>query len=362
MSDGDAFERMNELVYEASNLPHGETQVRMLEEAVRFSDITQDIEYMFDARMQLINAATFAGHSEKMYPAFAWCLAQYEKDPERFYYSEDHLLWYFKWVLGNVTEVPQLSMDKIDAMFDQMSTMYRDCGYNQRPVLYLKACLAQASGFHDEEQKYFQKFSKLKRDDMADCSACEIDGMANHYLFHNEFEDAVKTVQPILDGRETCETVPARTYNRILQPLAVLGRYDEADEYLRKAYRLIRNNPQYLRAIGYQIFYLLHRNKTQMAVQRFEKHLGWALNSFEMDSVFTFYLAVRQLLQKLRKRKTHRELTLPKAFPLFSADGNYDLEQIDNWFDEKTRTIAGKFDQRNGNDYYTSDLMNSLCY
>ena len=156
MSDKDPFERISELFYEANRLPHGEAQVRIVEEAVRLADATQDLDWMFDARKQLIEAATFAGHTEKMYPAFAWCLSQYEKTPERFGYHEYELLWYFKWALGNVCEVPQLSMDKIEAMFEQMSKMYRDCGYNQRPVLNLKASLAQASGYRDEEEKYFR--------------------------------------------------------------------------------------------------------------------------------------------------------------------------------------------------------------
>jgi len=59
----------------------------------------------FHLRQELIEAATFGGMEDRALIAFSWCLAQSDKDADRF--PEQDLLWgKYKWILAGITDFP----------------------------------------------------------------------------------------------------------------------------------------------------------------------------------------------------------------------------------------------------------------
>ena len=172
----------------------------------------------------------------------------------------------------------------------------------------------------------------------------------------------VEAAEPALAGRVTCEEVPHRTLNYVLRPLALLGRHDEADAHQKKGYRLIRGNPSFLRYVALQIAYLTHRERHRTAVNMFQRHLAWALATFELRSQYMFDLAAIRLLGQLADRRPTAKLNLPQAFPLFDPSGQYELAPLIGWFKDRSRALAERFDARNGNDFFSREMVERLAY
>src|SRR5687768_161210 len=103
--------QIDDLMDQAAGL--GDTPVRLAleEEAVRIADTHQDISVGFDLRHNVIRTATFCGCAEKALVAFAWMLAQCDRDPDRF--PESNLMWRYKWILGSLDDFPQITLQQI---------------------------------------------------------------------------------------------------------------------------------------------------------------------------------------------------------------------------------------------------------
>ncbi|MCO6042556.1 hypothetical protein NG895_01420 [Aeoliella sp. ICT_H6.2] len=358
----DTLERIEDLVDEAMQLPHGEVQVRLLDEAVRLADIVRDQDVMFATRIYLVDSGVFSGHFEKSLPAFAWCLAQFEQDPQRYRDQERTLLWYFKNVLHNADELPQLTREQVEELRGQMARLYGQCGYNMRPVHYTRLVFAIRIGDRQLAEESFANYRAVRRDSMADCIACEADSEVEYFEFIDEPEQALKTAGPSLQGRLTCAEVPHRTYSYVLRPLAVLGRYEEADEYHRKGYRLIRNNPAFLRHVAWHMAFLMHRGKQSSAVRMLERHLSWAIDTFHLGARYLFYVSSRRTLAWLAENSDTAKLDLPKSFPAYRPSGDYDLAELIAWFDSQLAELGARFDARNQNDFFTRNLVERLQY
>ncbi|PQO43725.1 hypothetical protein [Blastopirellula marina] len=361
MSDYDAG-RVWDLLRQASSLPHGEVQVRLTEEAVNLAETGRDLDLMFAARQKLVGNAVYSGRLEKALPAFAWCLSHLEREPERFSRYKFHLLWEFKNILHNVDEFPQLSNDQISALRDQMANLYRQSGYNMRPVHYTSLTFAMRSGHFAEAAESFAKYRELGRDSVADCLACEADSDAEYYMLVGENEQAVEAGGPTLRRQLICTEVPHRTYCNMLRPLALQGRYEEADEYQRKGYRLVRNKVIFLAHLGWQLAYQAHRDRLSSALRMFEVNLGIALDTFNLRSRYLFFLAARRVLALAAEKKTSQKLNLPQSFPLYSPTEKYDLAELLNWLDAENARVAAQFDARNGNVYHSQDLAQFVNY
>lgn len=355
-------DRIGELTAEAWNLPHGDVQVRLLEEAVNLADIGRDIDRMFDTRMSLLRSAPFSGHAEKAVPAFAWCLSNFEREPVRFRRYQDSLLWNFKNILHNADEMAQLTRDQVEEVRSQMASLYVRCGYNMRPVHYTRLVFAMRMGDRQTATKSYAKYRELPRDSMADCVACEADTEVEYRELIGEYDKSVDAAEPSLAGRQRCAEVPHRTYSYVLRPLALLGDHDRADQCQRRGYALIRTNAVFLGHVGLQIAFLIHRSRERVALGMFERHLSWALATKHMRSRYLFYLAAKLLLARVAERKTSVKMNLPHVFPGYDPSNRYEIALLLSWLAKELDELGARFDARNGNRFFTQELPARLQY
>ncbi len=354
--------QIEDLIDRAEELPYGSVRTELLVEAVRRADVTRDLDVIFWARMNLTEAATFSGHAEKAFASFAWCVAQLEDDPDRFCEDAELVLWHFKFVLGNAYEFPQISRQQFERLCNQMETLYRQHGYNNRPVNVLRCDFAMYMGDHGAATEAFRLLDAESRDDMADCEACEADELSEYHDLAGDYKKALDTAAPNLTGKQSCAEVPHRTLSLVLRPLAMLGRYDEADRYQQRGYRRIRNNQKFLRHIAMQLTYLAHRNRPRAALGLLERHLAWALDTREMHSCFCFHVAAKRVLSLHAENKPELKCNFPKAFPLYEASARYDVATLVRWFDQQLTALGKRFDARAGNHFTTTEYVDYLLY
>ena len=288
-------EQVRELFLQSYYLEDGDSKVMLLEEAVRLADICGDFELQYDARDQLINAATFGGAPEKAIVAYSWCLAQYDARREQGM-DEHRLLWMYKWILTNISSFPQISKAQIEGMLEDMAARYVRAGYSLRPNYMLRHRIykcwddAKAADFFHQAQETY-------RDSMSDCAACELDDAVSFALHQRDDAEAARLAVPIIQGRLRCGSIPKITFANLLLPLLRLGRTDEAVSLHLQGYRLVaRGGKGYVSSVADHLLFLAVTGNFDRAVRIFEKHLADASTLADLASKFDYYEAAWFLL------------------------------------------------------------------
>jgi len=350
-------EHVNELIIQSYYLEDGDAKVMLLEEAVRLADICGDFSLQYDARDQLITAATFGGAPEKALVAYSWCLAQHDRRANEEHAGESpdqwRLLWMYKWILTNITSFPQIGKAQIEGMLDDMAARYQRAGYSLRPNYMLRNRIYQ---FWDKQKAayYFHKAQETYPDNASDCAACELDDAVTFALHENKDAEAARLAVPIIQGRLRCGSIPKITFANLLLPLVRLGRTDEAVSLHLQGYRLIaRGGKGYISSVGDHITFLVVTENPDRALRIFEKHLADAASLADLDSKFDYYLASWFLLDELRAlpRETLK-LRLPPSLEIYEEGGVYRTASLAAWFLEQVKALAARFDARNESDFY----------
>src|SRR5687767_13321199 len=124
------------LLAEARQLDEGPGKIELLQEAVRRADLARDPEAGYEARLQLMESALVCGSADVLLVAYSWCLAQAERDPDRFNLSE--VLWRYRWAIAYMPTFPEVSRDRIDAALADMTARYKRADVSLLPVHLLR--------------------------------------------------------------------------------------------------------------------------------------------------------------------------------------------------------------------------------
>jgi hypothetical protein len=346
---------LDSLFWRAMWMPPSAAKVALLEDAVRQADSANDLEKGFALRKALAEAATFVGMPEKLLVAFSWCLAQCDRDPQRF--PETDVLWQYKWATGCLPEFPQISRKQIDETLEDMTRRYTRNGASLRPIHSQRCQAGLHFGDRATVEDALPKWKGTKADAYSDCPACDRDSLMNVGLFLGRERSAAQSARPILEGRLTCAEIPHRTYARLLLPLLKLGRADEAMEHHRAGYPLVKGNAHLLDGVDKHLLFATVVGKRDAAVKIFERHLPLALEASSPDARYLFYRASLFLFRRLKEKSPRKTaFKLPEAFPLWNEAGKYDSGELAAWFEREALALAELFDARAGNDYRRTQI------
>ena len=90
-----------------------------------------------------------------------------------------------------------------------------------------------------------------------------------------------------------------------------------------------------------------------------ERHLAWALTTTDASAKLRFCVAVGLLCELLTKQDATCKLRLPSDFRLFNDDVAYETAKLLDWFGLQANNLTARFNERNGNDYYTKLMRES---
>ena len=166
-------EQLDQLVAQARGMAYSPTKVALLEEAVQGADALQDLDLAFAVRVHLVDAGVFSGMAERALVAFAWCLAQSDRDPERF--PQARLLWEYKWIVNKLPDFPTIPRGKIRAMEEDYHARLKREGQGLRSLYKLLMDNANSMGYRRAGIEYEKTWRRARRDDMSDCAACDLD-------------------------------------------------------------------------------------------------------------------------------------------------------------------------------------------
>ncbi len=358
-------ERALDLISKAFWMDDGEEHITVAENAVREADLSEDLNTQYEAREQFVRACVFGGETDRGLVAFAWLLAKFDQNPGRF--SEFDILWKYKWIVGLLHEFPQIPRARIMEMLDDLARRSERAGYGLRAVYTHRYRIEK---FWDNRVAAIENFimmQDLPIDDLANCSACELDENVSFAIYCGRDETALTIAGRILDGSQTCRSVPHRTYANLLLPMVRLGRQKEGLVFHRTGYRLISENKAFLDRVADHLLFLALTENLDRANEVFEKHYPWTEQSHNMASRFRFFRAAWFLFSVMLDRgKDQIALKLPKSFPPNAENGRYQTKLLADWFKQSADELAVRFDKRNETDFFSRTLaetpaLKKLC-
>lgn len=333
--------------------------LRALEEGARWADCHQDLDLAFRLRLRLFEESR---HSKTAFVAYGWCLGHYRRDPERFAAYRDSLLWGFKSIVFCSYAYPEIELHQIDGLLDEMEGLYREHGFSLRSVYELRFYTDVYTGRWGDLRARYERWEKEPRDQLTNCKACEADRRVEFWAFLEEHEKAVKAAQPLLGGRQSCNSVPEVTYGRVLRSLVILGDLETAEKIHRKGYRLTAGRDNYLFHTAEHLAYLCHVGNFAKGLKLVERHLKLTFETGDIDNQCRMFVAQTNFFDKLCGQRPACRLRLPRKFPLYDEEGKYEISALAAWFAEAARNLGERFNRRNRNDGYTTLLRRHLCY
>lgn len=346
--------QVDEMLESVWFLDHGPAKIVVLEEAVRIADAHSDDDRGFQARLKLIDAATFGGAPDVAMVAFAWCLARTDAEPERFDVSG--LLWKYKWILDSAPDYPTIGRSQITDMLADMEKRYRLAGSGMHPVHQIARELYRVMGDLKSAKASHAKVLKSDRVPLSNCPACEQHAQMKFSFDIGQTDQAFKQAAPLVNGQMSCSEVPHVTYSYLLLPTLFAAEPELAAEYHNKGSRMLGTNPKFVSEVSRHLVYLTVVDDLPAAAKYLQKHFANGIATTCPAWRFEFDRAAAFLFDRLSEHPKPPRVRLPANLVLPAEVNAKDPASLRDFFTARARELADAFDTRNGNDRFTRRL------
>ncbi|MFE1588840.1 hypothetical protein ACFW6Q_24485 [Streptomyces sp. NPDC058737] len=326
--------------------PYGRTRTVTAEELVDAAEQFEEPLPLVRALLELQEAYTYGSEPRKSPVAFARLLTLFDEQPDVFDETLRHLVfWRFKWVAAALRALPEIPLASLRQWLTEMRDRYERAGYGLQPY-YGQAYRLAAHVGADADLAY-ELWAGRTRTRLSDCEACEICERALYHLALGDDDRALRTWEPVLAGKESCQEEPARSMAYALLPMLRTGHTDRARELHLAGYRGCRRNPSMSGEVGRHLeFCALTGNEARGLELLAENRALFD----EVDSpleLLDFLTGVEVLLQRV-ERLGHGEL------PAAGHPGRtWTVTGLRAEVRDRADDLAARFDARNGTTTHT---------
>lgn len=321
---------------------------RIAKKMVSLSDKLDDKETQYYAREYLLESAFFSGKLNDALLAFTWCRKEVQLNPH--VHNEEMLLWYYKWIITGISDYPTISLDQINDLATEFKERIDSIGYGYQAYYYSLMFVSKDTGDLERADVYYKKAQQYERDSLSDCPACMCDDEVTFLIKQNKLEEALVKAKPIFSGKLSCAEVPHITYGQLILPLLFAGKLEKSEELVDKTFSLIKNNPSFVKELGYIISFYVSTGKYDKALELFENHADWFMSSHQVARKIEFTKACWLLFEKCTGEFS---FSLNSKLPFYQESGQYKSEELYSFFKETTLNWEEQFNKRNGNTYVT---------
>lgn len=229
--------------------PYGRTRTVTAEELVDAAERFAEPVPLVHALLELQEAYTYGSEPRKSPVVFARLLTLFDEQPDVFDERLRHMLfWRFKWVANALVALPEMPLASLRQWLTEMRDRYEKAGLGLQP--YYGQAYRLAAHVGEDTDLAFELWAGRTRTRLSDCEACEICERGLYHLAAGDDERALRTWEPVLAGKESCQEEPARSVSYALLPLLRTGRTDRARELHLAGYRACRRNPSMSGEVG----------------------------------------------------------------------------------------------------------------
>ncbi|MBQ8132849.1 MAG: hypothetical protein IJ192_00310 [Clostridia bacterium] len=349
-------------------LQHGLPRLKGIKNAIDHALEQQDTEGVLELYYEYLEEDVIHGNSYKAILMFPEYVGFFEKHPEVHEDYNHDVMWSYKWILGSIEEFYQIPMSQIENIYNQYVEFCKRFNYSLRSYynilwMFIDSFLGSDQQFCGLTAKEAHKKMLLsKRDNLCDCRACETaDEVYYHIHIEKDMEKGLEIAKPLLEGRLHCTSQPHGMLANIAEAYLEAGDLENADKYISKAARLINRdfgNEASLFTKKSLCILILSYVKPQDAMRIFRKTLPFVQENESGNELFEFYRAAYHFMANLEANNVDMiKLKLPfKNDPIYHEDNLYKPGELKDYFYEKAKEYADKFDKRNGNSLFNQRL------
>lgn len=333
----------------ATRMRDGAEKLALLQQAIDMADAQGNDDDGYVARHEAMNVANFSGHTDLFLALFNWCLACFDRNPDR--YDATAFLWKYKWAITEMSGIPGYTRQQVlEALADFMRRLEPQGSYprHTRTAAYLKMCVAVDFGEYAAAAKAWRIWRDELRDDLSDCPACELDRVVALLGHLGQYEECVESAEQPFAGKMRCAEVPGLTYGRTLIPLLKVGKPERAAKLHVKGYKATRHNASFLEGWGQNLQFAALTHNIERGQDIFGRHIEAVLASPRPDHRQCFLRGAELLMRRLDGQR-FVQLALPESLPHFRADGVYCPADLAAWLRGEIDRFDALMDQRNGN-------------
>ncbi|QOC94568.1 hypothetical protein [Micromonospora craniellae] len=353
-----ADEDLWRMLRQTGEMPYGIGQIAALEQLLRRADAGDDRHLAFAVRIQGITTYIYGGEPAKSFVVFAWCLAEFDKDPQPYHqrYAQ-HLLWHFKHMVNGMLTFPEVPLDRTHAVLDDMERRYREGGHSLQAVYKYRYRVADHLGDREQAGEWYRRWLTTPRDQLSDCAGCDPTTQVNHLSRTGRHDEAVALAEPVLSGRLSCTEQPQGILTALLPAYLHSGRRDEARNAHREAYRRHRGSIADLWDVSEHIEFCTLTGNEARALEIVERHLDWLDRAPSPGAAMHFATSAAAALRQVDDQTltVHR-----RAFGERPA-AEVTLGTLVAELTETATAIAARFDARNGNSHQSEGIARRLA-
>ncbi|BCJ32979.1 hypothetical protein Athai_04820 [Actinocatenispora thailandica] len=341
----------------AWDLPYGAAQVAAVEQVMAAADAGQWPRLQFAARSLAVVAYEYAGEASKMFVPFAWCLAALDRGDAPDERSEGMVLWRFKHVVSQLAKFPDVPLARTRSILDDMERRYRAGGRSMHAVHQHRWLVAAHVGDAAEAAEQYRLWCAAPRDELSDCIGCEPSARIEHLSGVGADEAAIELSVPVLAGTLTCAEQPQRILTALLLPYLRTGRYEQAADAHRRAYRLLRSSRAELASIAQHVEFCARTGNEPRGLELVQRHLGWLAAPPDPYAEMRFAASAALLLRRLAAAgHGDTELDRPPLAADETTPATTTVAALGDELAARATALAARFDERNGTGHQGAEI------
>lgn len=342
-------------IHEINRMEHGAARLETISQAVKEADDENQHYWRLYFRYQYITESTMHGDNFKGLLCFPEYLRIFDEHPELEEDLYQDMMWAFKWVIGNLDDYYQISLDEVKNYFEEFKKRSQKYGFSLR-TYYMKQVEFWEHVSPERADAAFENFNHYPRSRNSDCEACELNFKMKFYLFRNDEKQALEVIKPVLEHQKRCAEIPHVTYANLARYYFRHENFEEARYYAELCEKLISGKPEFLRETGWllEIYSKINLNQGwnlfKYSLENFMKCLNPVMRTDFARGAWRIMQSVSQNLEFVRS-------PLMGILPVAPSGDGWNAQELADFFYEIAHDISRKLDQRNQNCYY-QDLLN----
>jgi len=348
------------LLDQAREMPYGPGQIALVEQVIAHADAQNLTRLAFAARMQATSSYVYGGEPVRSFATFAWCLAEFDRNPVAYERAYRTLLWHFKYMVSALTKFPEVPLERTYAVLDDMERRWQETGHSLHAVYAYRHAVAAHIGDIEAAEAYYERWCAAPRDDLSDCAGCDPTSKAWWLRERGRHEQAVALGDPVLSGQLTCYEQPQSMLTTLMVPYLRTGRLEQARDAHRRAYRLQRSRLADLADIAHHVEFCARTGNEARAVEMVERHLGWLDRAPSPWAAMRFAAAASLALRRAQDRQPGDELTVHRPAHADRPAATVPAVALAAELATQATELAERFDRRNGTDAISTLIRDVL--
>jgi cellulose synthase operon protein C len=342
------------LLRHAEELPYGPARTALVEQAMTEADADGLTHLRYHTRMAATNCYVYGGEPAKSFDTFAWCVAEFDRDPQAHADSRLGLLWQFKAAVAGLLMFPDRSLAEIEELLADTERRWLLGGHSPHAVHSLRHVVARHVGDLVAAAHWYDRWVEAPRDELSDCAACDPGRQVRWLTRQRRYTEAAALGARTLDGRPTCSEQPQGILTDLLEPYLRTDAFDRARDAHRQAYRRLRGNPSALLEISEHVWFCAVTGNVERGLELLQRHLP-SLEPAPSPLAELRFAAPAALLLRRAGSATVQ---------LHDHDGqpgeSVPARVLGDRLAERALALAARFDARNGSGYQTQLVRETL--